>query len=61
KSILKVFGIVSSHISDIALDNFQFFIIPDTLKSSKTIIWFSQIISVDNLCRKFVFISFSLA
>ena len=40
--------------SDMALDNFRFFTIPDTFKSTKTITWFSLIISVDNLCRKSV-------
>ena len=36
----------------IALDNFRFFTIPDTFKSSKTIAWFSLTILVDSLCRK---------
>jgi hypothetical protein len=38
--------------SDIARDNFRFFTILDTARSSKTITWFSLIILVDNLCKK---------
>jgi hypothetical protein len=36
----------------IALAKRRFFTIPDTFKSSKTTVWFSLTILVDNLCRK---------
>ncbi len=39
----------------------RFLTIPETFKSSKTIVWFSRIISVDNLCRKSALVSFNLA
>ncbi len=43
----------------IALDNFRFWIMDDTFKSSKTITWFSLTILVDNLCRKSLRVSAS--
>ena len=51
----------SSRVSEIALDNFRFLTIPETFHTSKTIVWFSRIISVDNLCRKSILVSFSKA
>jgi hypothetical protein len=38
---------LSSRVSEMALDNFLFLTISETFKSSKTIVWFSRIISVD--------------
>ena len=57
---INVLNVLQSK-SEIALDNFRFLTIPETFKSSKTIVWFSRIISVDNLCRKSILVSFSLA
>ena len=45
----------------IARDRQRFFTIPDTFKSSKAITWFSFTTLVDNLCKKFLRMSLSLA
>ena len=47
--------------SEIARDNLRFLTIPDTFKSSNTIVWFSRMSWVDNLCRKSVRVSATLA
>ncbi len=45
----------------IARDNLQFLTMPATFKSSRITAWFSRINLVDNLCRKSVLVSLSLA
>ncbi len=40
-SSVKISGILSSRLPEMALDNFRFLTIPETSHISKTIVWFS--------------------